>query len=149
CDNSQVSGALHLIVELYTSPDDASEHALVQVTEYSGRLGGKRWRFTLSTKGVIGRCLRTQKPEWVNFGSLAEYEERMVTEFGFTPKEVQEHTQQARSYWAEPVVARGQMVGVMYLFSTELQVFPCAAEKSSLEGAAREIAAFLEGARLV
>jgi hypothetical protein len=149
CDVTKVSGTFHLKVELYSSAGDESESALVQVTDYSGRLGGKRWRFTIATKGLIGRCLRTERPEGVNFGSQMEYEERMVKEFGFSPTEVAQHTQQARSYWAQPVHSRGRLVGIIFLFSTDVQVFPLAADRIRLEGTANEIAAYLEGAGIV
>jgi len=149
CDIRRVSGTFHLKVELYSQDGDEAEPALVQVTDYSGRLGGKRWRFTSATKGVVGRCLRTGCPEWVNFASSSEYEHCMVREFGFSPSEVATHTRDARSYWAQPVFSRSQLVGVMYLFSTEIQVFPHAADPAILEAAARQIAACLESAGIV
>jgi hypothetical protein len=149
CDSARVSGAFHLVVELYSTDGDESEQALLQVTTYSGPLGGKRWRFTSAGKGVIGRCLRSARSEYVNFASLAEYEERMVSEFGFSRKEIVNHTKEARSYWAEPVHVEERLVGVIYLFSTEPQIFPRAADAAALQGTAREIGAFLIGARVV
>jgi hypothetical protein len=148
CDNKRVSGTFHLVVERY-SADDEPEDALLQVTVYSGPLGGKRWRFTSAGKGVIGRCLRSARPECVNFASLEEYQERMVSEFGFSSKEVAQHTKEARSYWAQPVMVAGRLVGVIYLFSTEPQVFPRAANSTVLQSLAREIGLFLVGARVV
>lgn len=149
CDSRRVSGTFHLVVDLYSSDGNGAEEALLQVTAYSGPLGGRRWRFTSAGKGVIGRCLRSARPECVNFASLQEYQERMVSEFGFSRKEVAQHTQEARSYWAEPVVVAERLVGVIYLFSTEPQVFPRAADSSVLQGLAREIGSFLVGARVV
>jgi len=151
CDKSRISGVFHLVVDLYPSISigDKPERALVQVTNYSGDLGGKRWRFTLATKGLIGRCLRTGRAECVNFSTVEEYRERMVSEFGFLPDEVALHTQEARSYWAEPVFVRDQMVGVIFFFSTEIQVFPLAIEETLMKSSAREIAAFLEGSSII
>jgi hypothetical protein len=149
CDTTRVSGTLHLKVELYSSSGDESELALVQVTEYSGRLGGKRWRFTSASKGLIGRCLRTGEPEWVNFATEAEYEDRMVREFGYPPAEIAKHTKEARSYWAQPVYSNRQMIGVIFLFSTEAQVFPLAVNPEALQSKADEIAAYLEGAGII
>jgi hypothetical protein len=149
CDITKVSGTFHLKAELYSYSGDESEPALVQVTDYGGMIGGGRWRFTSATKGIIGRCLRTGEPEWVNFGSTMEYEERMVREFGFSKGEIEKHTKQARSYWAQPVYSKGRLIGIIYLFSTELQVFPLAVEQGKLESKANEIAAYLEGARIV
>jgi hypothetical protein len=149
CDTARVSGTFHLVVELYSVDSPGSEEALVQVTAYSGPLGGRRWRFTPASKGVIGRCLRSARPECVNFASLDEYRERMVSEFGFSRMELAKHTKEARSYWAEPVELGGRLVGVIYLFSTEPQVFPRAADPTILQGIAREIGLYLVGAGVV
>lgn len=145
CDQQKVSGTVHLRVPLNTL-SGGSEEALVQLTGYAGAGRGGAWRFTHASKGIIGRCLRTGQQETVNFASDAEYQERMVTEFGFFPHEAHEHTRTARSYLAQPIVAGGRLVGVLYLFSTETQVFPAAIDESQLENAAGTIAAFLEGA---
>jgi len=149
CDRSQISGTFHLKVDVFITLGGVSEPALVQVVDYSGRLGGKRWRFTAITKGLVGRCLRTGKPEAVSFSSEDEYRKRMVTEFGFTKAEVENRTRDARSYWAQPVIAGRDIVGILYLFSTEPQVFPRAINPDVLEGTANEIAAYLEGARII
>jgi len=149
CNRRAVSGTFHLRVDLYSSFGDDSEEALVQVIDYSGRLGGRKWRFNPSTKGLIGRCLRTQAPECVNFATESEYCERMISEFGYSSAEVEKHTREARSYWAQPVFVARTCVGVMFLFSTEQQVFPRAADIANMESVAHEISAYLEGARIV
>lgn len=144
CDSARVSGTVHLRVPLYTVSGD-SEEALVQLTGYTGA-GGRPWRFTPASKGIIGRCLRTKRQESVSFASEAEYRVRMVSDFGFLPAEAGAHTTTARSYLAQPIVAGGTLVGVLYLFSTEPQAFPYAVDTKALETAASNIAAFLEGA---
>jgi GAF domain-containing protein len=149
CDSARVSGTFHLVVELYSADGNESEEALLQIAAYSGPLGGRRWRFTSAGRGVIGRCLRSARSEWVNFSSLDEYMERMVSEFGFSRDEVAKHTKEARSYWAEPVQLGGRVVGVIYLFSTEPQVFPLAVEVSAMQSLAREIGNFLVGAGVI
>lgn len=149
CDTKLVSGTFHLVLDQFLSSGDGVEEALVQVTDYSGQLGGQRWRFLSATKGLIGRCLRSGQSEWVNFRSEEDYADRMVREFGFTRAEVEKHTKEARSYWAEPVFAEKKMIGVIFLFSTELQVFPHAVVPDQLRAQAREISAFLEGAKIV
>lgn len=148
CDISLVSGTFHLVLDQFQESGEGVEEALVQVTDYSGRFGGPRWRFLPATKGVIGRCLRSGQSEWVNFRSVDEYVDRMTREFGFTRSEVEKHTKEARSYWAEPVFSERKLIGVLYLFSTETQVFPYAVTIETLRGRAREIAAFLEGAQI-
>ena len=70
----------------------------------------------------------------------------MVTEFGFLPEEAKGHTTSARSFLAQPINSEGKMIGILYLFSMERQVFPSAAEPHELRAACNAIAAFLEGA---
>ncbi len=102
-----------------------------------------------ATKGIIGRCLRTGKTEIVNFASEEEYDRRMVEEFSFTREEANECTKPARSYWAHPVFSCDELVGVIYLFSNELQVFPKAVKKPHLDQSAKHIANLLEVARVI
>jgi hypothetical protein len=149
CDRSVVSGTFHLRVLLYSATASALEEALVQVVDYRGPYGGRRWRFLPATKGVVGRCLRTGKAESVTFATVEDYKDRMAREFGFTAREVSEHTMQARSYWAQPVRIGKEIIGVLYLFSTEPQVFPRAVNRHVFTGVANEIGAYLEGSRLM
>jgi hypothetical protein len=149
CDVRQVSATLHVKVSVYSPIDERPEDAFVQVLDYRGGFGGSRWRLTPCTKGVIGRCLRTCQPEFVNFSTVDEYNERMVKEFGFTPKEAQERTMSARSYWVHPVFMGNDLVAVIYLFSTEPQVFPRATDLNSLNQSARHIADVLHAARVI
>lgn len=149
CDKNMVSGTFHLLVELFSPTGEGSVPALVQVTDYRGRFGGRRWRFTEVSKGLIGRCSRTGEPDHVNFSDIADYDNRMVFEFGYTKDEISEHTREARSYLAQPVFSGDDLVGVLYMFSTEKNVFPKAAKITRLETAANEIAAFLRGAQIV
>jgi len=149
CDLSKVNGTLHLLVELFSPTDDLSEHAYVQITSYTGQLGGRRWRFSNIYKGIIGRCFRTHEAEHVNFSTQEEYNERMVREFGYTRDEMRECTLDARSYWAEPLFSGDQFVGVMYLFSTEPQVFPLAVDQEKLKLVAANIVGLLEAATII
>lgn len=149
CDANKVNGTVHLVVELFSALGDASEDAFVQITSYSGELGGRRWRFSHISKGIIGRCFRTRLAEWVNFATEEEYNERMVREFGYTGEEIKRHTKEARSYWAEPLQSKGEFVGVMFLFSTEPQVFPRAADRGRLEGAGANIVGVLRAAAII
>ena len=149
CNNDLVNAAVHLKVEFYSSLDDKPETGLVQLTDYSGRSGGSRWRITSAYKGIIGRCLRTGKPEHVNFLSEKEYEARMVKEFGFTSEEMKSHTKSGRSYWAQPIVINHQLVGVLYLFSTEPQVFPRAIYENRIESIAEDVGMLLTTARIL
>jgi hypothetical protein len=149
CDVREVSATLHLKVSVYSPIDERPEDAFVQVLNYQGGFGGSRWRITPCTKGVIGRCLRTCQPEFVNFSTVDEYNERMVKEFGFTPKEAKERTMSARSYWAHPVLMQNDLIAVIYLFSTEPQVFPQAADITSLNQSARHVSNLLHAAGVI
>lgn len=149
CDRQRVSGTLHLAIELYSPLDEEPEKALVQITDYSGYLGGRRWRFTASTKGLIGRCLRSGKPEYANFADESEYSLRMVREFGFSREEVDRHTKQARSYCAYPIHEADKMIGVLYLFSTEPQVFPRAIDPQKLTNTSNQIVELLQVAHIL
>lgn len=149
CNTGQVSGTFHLAVDFYPDPDGAPERGLVQVTDYSGSLGGRRWRVHSARKGVIGRCLRTGTPEWANFATADESSGRMVREFGYWGTEAANVTPEGRSYLAYPVFSRGQVVGVLYLFSAEPQVFPHALDGAALDEIANQISAVLRAAEVI
>ena len=149
CYKPNVNATIHLKVFYYSGSDDKVVSGLVQITDYYGQQKGGLWRVTGSYKGIIGRCLRTKKSEWVNFTSDNEYEERMVKEFGFTVEEMQSRTSSARSYWAQPIFKVNEVVGVLYLFTPEMQVFPRAANINTMESNAKDIAALLSTARII
>ena len=149
CDIQKVNGTLHLVVQLYSPTSNDLEDAFVQITTYSGKLGGSRWRFASVAEGVIGRCFRTREPEWVNFATQEEYDDRMVREFGYTHQDVKRHTGTGRSYWAQPLLIKKEFVGVMFLFSTELQTFPRAVDRAKLESIATAISESLRAAAII
>ena len=149
CDTNRVNGTLHLLVDLFSATGESSEHAFVQITSYSGQLGGGRWRFLPIPKGIIGRCFRTGSSEWVRFATQEEYNDRMVREFGYTRQEIERHTKTGRSYWAEPLRSDGEFVGVLFLFSTEPQVFPRAADGTRLESIAANVVGILTAASII
>jgi len=146
-----ISGTFHLKVDLYydTFLDD-TETALVQLIKYSGSLGGRKWRFTPATKGIIGKCLRTQQEEQVNFQDEKEFEKGMVRDFGFTDTELKKVTRSGRSYYAHPVIYKTQIVGVLYLFSTEPNIFPNSIPDIGLiTSSSNSIASYLKGANII
>ena len=73
----------------------------------------------------------------------------MVREFGFTKEQTESHTSDGRSYLAAPLLNENEVVGVLYFFSTEPQVFPRSADSAKLEDVAREFVNYLDIARLV
>jgi len=148
CDRSRVSGTVHIIVELAPSPEGRTRFGLLQLTDYVGPRGGSKGRITTLDQGIIGRCARTGRIEHVNFADEAEYRRRMVEEFGFTKQQSESHTTIARSYMAVPILD-SQVVGVLYFFSTEPQVFPHTAADSNLTASAQDLLDILKTASIV
>lgn len=150
CDRERISSTLHLAIETIEAGTPTTSTGLVQISDYTRHgLGGRRWRVLHATKGIVGRCVRVGYTVHVNFHTDAEYRRRMVEEFGFTQAEAMRHTKAARSYLAVPVHSLGDLVGVMYFFSTEPQVFPNAADTDVLTRNANVIAALLRTAEIL
>ena len=149
CDQSCISGAVHVVVELDPTLGGRTRSGLLQLTEYFGPWRGSKGRITTLDQGIIGRCVRTGQIEHVNFSDEAEYRNRMVKEFGFSKKEADSRANIARSYLAVPLIIESQPVGVLYFFSTEPQVFPVAARDSDLEAQAKDVLDVLKTASIV
>jgi hypothetical protein len=139
CDTLRISGTVHVKVELSSTAEQRLRFGLLQLTDYVGREGGKKGRITLINQGVIGRCARTGEPETVDFADANDYAKAMVREFGFTAEEAERHTKTGRSYLAYPLTVENKVIGVIYFFSTEPQVFPRAVRQDQLKDLAREI----------
>ncbi len=150
CDTSVISSTVHIFTELTATADHRVRKGLLQLTDYVGPKGGKKGRITLITQGIIGRCARTGELETVDFAHDAEYRSSMVRDFGFTKEEAARHTTTARSYMAIPLTNdEGAIVGVLYFFSIEPQVFPQAANIERLHDLAREIVNYVTVAQLM
>lgn len=149
CDQTCISGAVHIVVELNSSLEGRIRFGLLQLTEYAGLLGGSKGRITTLDQGIIGRCVRTGRIEHVNFADEVEYRNRMAEEFGFSKQEADAHTKTARSYLAVPLINDSRPIGVLYFFSTEPQVFPIAARDSNLEAQAKDVLDVLKTASIV
>ena len=132
CDDKKVSSTVHILTEVNSSDSKSLRMGLLQLTDYVGLSGGRKGRITNIRQGVIGRCARTGEMEVVDFASREEYLKSMVKEFGFTKAETDMHTSSARSYLAYPIKRSEKMIGVIYFFSTEPQVFPLSANLDSL-----------------
>ena len=149
CDNTQISATVHLVIDLSPTPEHQTRQGLLQLTDYAGPHGGKKGRITTIDQGIIGRCARTGKTEYTNFADETEYRDRMVREFGFTRQQADSHTKVARSYLAHPIGRDSQVLGIMYFFSTEPQVFPNAADLDDLVEVADGILRILSTAAIV
>lgn len=148
CRRESISATVHLQVEVFG--ESGTEPRLLQITGYTTpRLGGEPWRFTDVAIGVIGRCLRTGRVEYVNFRDPAEYQRRMVEEFGFSRKQANQRTTNARSYLAYPVREDQHVIAVLYFFSTEPQVFPSVADMDRVDQTGQEILAYLRVAEVL
>lgn len=144
CDRSSISGTVHIIAELNSTSDKRTREGLLQLTDYVGPEGGQKGRVTLINQGIIGRCARSERVESVDFASSEEYMDAMIREFGFTKRETSRHTASARSYLAYPLVSANTLIGVLYFFTTEPQVFPRAASDAHLERLANELVNYLK-----
>jgi hypothetical protein len=149
CDTSQVSGTVHIVVELTSTPETRAPYGLLQLTNYVGPYGGSKGRITPLEKGIIGKCARTAATETVNFSGADDYRVRMVREFGFSRKEAEMHTTIARSYIAQPLLLGSDIIGVLYFFSAEPQVFPHAARGSNLSSSAEDLVDLLKTVAIV
>lgn len=143
CNKEAITGTVHLLVTTYV--DNDIEGRLLQISDYTGRLGGKKGRLIDPAKGIVGRSLRLGRPDWVSFRDQTEYLERMVDKFGFTQDEARRHTTSARSYLAVPI---GENDGppdlVLFFFSTEPQVFPLCADIDEVKSVGITIRNYLE-----
>lgn len=149
CDTSMISATVHVFVELSPTADQPVRKGLLQLTDYVGPYGGTRGRITTINQGIIGRCARTGKLETVDFADEDEYSELMVRDFGFTKEQTEGHTKTGRSYLAAPLLNQNNVVGVLYFFSTEPQVFPRSVDWTKLEDVAREFVNYMVIVRLV
>lgn len=149
CDQSLISATAHVFIELNATADQRVREGLLQLTDYVGPDGGKKGRITLINQGVIGRCARTGRMETVGFADDREYFDAMVREFGFTSQEAERHTKTGRSYLAYPLRNNEEVVGVLYFFTSEPQVFPRAADPAKLEKTSHEFVDFMKLAQLI
>ncbi|MGA1839688.1 MAG: GAF domain-containing protein [bacterium] len=128
CDQERISGTVHIKVKLEPLPEKEIRAGLLQLTNYvniseNGIPRGDKGRITTLDQGIIGRCVRTGKIEYVNFADEAEYMTRMVTEFGFTIPEAKNHDILARSYIAVPLIFKSDVIGVLYFFPQNHKYF--------------------------
>jgi hypothetical protein len=150
CDPSRISSTVHLRIDVLSDYESDTLPALIQISDYTrAGLGGRRWRLLEPTKGLVGRCLRVGERVCVNFRSQSEYRARMVMEFGYTAEEVDRHTTSARSHMAHPLMVSGDIVGVLYFFSTEPQVFPLAASPEHVCKAGNTVLSLLQAAEIL
>jgi len=63
----------------------------------------------------------------------------MVEESGFAKGEAESHTTIGRSYLAEPLFHGPKVIGVLYFFTSEPQVFPYAAGECDLASDAKDL----------
>ena len=149
CEQNLVRATVHIIAELPPTADQKVREGLLQLTNYVGPKGGPKGRITLLNQGIVGRCARTGALETVGFADQQDYARIMVREFGFTPSETKSHTHTARSYLAFPLHYGSRVVGVLYFFTAEPQVFPHAIKSASLKNAADEIVNYMKLANIL
>jgi len=160
CDKLLVQATIHLKINLSTDKSQKNNiFGLLQIFPYY-HIGlshqefissnEKRGRVLEGFKGIIGRCIRTEDIEYVNFATREEYDVRMVNEFGFSKHEIEKHTFSARSYYAAPFKStEGDMTGIIYLFTKEPQVFPKAVNVNTFISEANHIGNILKVGKIL
>lgn len=95
-----------------------SVRKLVQVIDYVPRGGGGTRRFPID-QGIIGRVYLKGGTRVENFDSHDDYRTRMVNEYGYNSREMEERTADRRSYLCVPVLegASNRVVGLLYFDS--------------------------------
>ncbi|KAB2879060.1 hypothetical protein F9K33_10795 [bacterium] len=159
CDKTLVLATIHLKVNVTISKEDRIQvFGLLQIFPYF-QIGMLHQEFVSSKeksgrilhgyKGIIGRCMRTENIESVNFATVDEYNFRMVNEFGFSKDEIEKHTFSARSYFAAPFKSNSEVIGIIYLFTKEPQVFPKAVDKAKFISTANHIVDILQVGKII
>lgn len=159
CDKRIVQATIHLKVHISKSKEKKNQtFGLLQIFPYF-HIGLSHQQFISSKeksgrilegfKGIIGRCMRTDDIEYVNFATVDEYNFRMVNEFGFTKDEIEKHTFSARSYFAAPFKSTNEVIGIIYLFTKEPQVFPKAVDMQKFITKANHIADILKVGKII
>lgn len=123
-NSTTVSMTVHLAVTRADCSDCHSSCSLIQLIGYVGKRSGGEGRLNSDLKGIIGRCLRTRAPQTVNFENEREFTRLMTKEFGYYPDEVSFHDTEGRSYLCSPIGREGGAIAVLYIYSTEPNVFP-------------------------
>ena len=113
------------------------------------RRGGSKGRITTLDQGIIGRCARTGKTEYVNFSDEREYQGEWWRNLVSQWEQAESRTTIARSYIAVPLFEIHELSASWYFFSTEPQVFPHAARESNLAESAQDLVAILRTASIV
>jgi hypothetical protein len=154
CDKELVQATIHLKVGVNRS----NKFGLLQIFPYY-HIGLSHQEFISSKeksgrilegfKGIIGRCMRTENVEYVNFATVEEYNFRMINEFGFSKDEVVKHNFSARSYFAAPFKASSGLIGIIYLFTKEPQVFPKAVDIQKFVTKSNHIADILKVGKII
>lgn len=148
CDVSKISSVFLLKVDLFDHLFEESQEGLLQITNYEGPHKGKKWRFFYSTKGIVGKCMRTHEMQTDSFDNTS-YDKKMTEHYGYSKSELGNHNRNAQSYLAYPLLKDDVPVGIIYFTSDEMNVFPLAIDKSTLEKSAGRILGYLEGAKII
>lgn len=158
CNREMINATIHLKVETFVSDGDGKVDSFLQILPYVS-LGKKleefflqdkkQWRAIPAHLGIIGRAMRTGRPETVNFSTQEEFHHRMITEFGFTKESATKRTLEARSYYAYPINNKTELIGVLYFFTSEQQVFPKAVDNKKIETSIKHLVDLLQLGRII
>lgn len=62
------------------------------------------WHITSCYKAIMGRCIRTSEPGFVNFNTRSGFEEKMIREFGSDRQDVYTVSEDSRSCYECPTL---------------------------------------------
>lgn len=118
---------------LYT-PKFFKRNYLNQLLPYTPRGGGKG-RKLHNSKGIVGKCYRSQKTcfEYISDENAARFREYMVDNWSFTEEEAARLVQDRRAYMCLPITNRkgNSVLGVIYFDSNSKDLFtPEVADKA-------------------
>ena len=91
---------------------------LVQMIDYVPKGGGCGRKFSIN-KGIIGRVYQVAGQRVENFDSQDAYRARMVNEYGYSAREMEERSTDRRSYLCMAILEGGseRVVGLLYFDS--------------------------------
>jgi hypothetical protein len=87
--------------------------------------GGGNGRSWPSRKGLVGKAFKLKKSFVENFANDQDYRVGMVTDYGYTTDEVQQHSTDRRSYFCHPLIDDHlRVLGIVYFDSVVTNKFP-------------------------
>lgn len=118
---AEVRSTLHIVRRRWL----VGPRAFFQASNYVPDGEGLGRRFS-TKRGIISRAYSQRESFVDNFADQAEYERRMVSDYGYTPEEAAKHKVDRRSYFCFPVLDHegNNVLAVFYFDSPHVDTFP-------------------------